>query len=237
MAIAAHHQVTTHLAVLVENLLNVKPQLAFRSGQEADVAEEEETVTGARQGDADSIGRLQEAHHPLVIVPHQRQDDNVVLLALVIVHRRDVDVIERSQLVLLTPLGHHESHLGGVGDQDGDPLLADALLRQEMGQSEGHGRFVAVQVTGAAVLFRFGMVVIEKEDAAFDGRDARVEEDAGVVLQMAVDGRNDETGHFGTHSVLDGQHDGRHTSRDESFEKGHVHLIFLGQFVDIALRS
>jgi hypothetical protein len=83
-----------------------------------------------------------------------------------------------------------------------------------MGQSESHGGFVSVVVTAATFLPSLLVVVIDEKDVAVDGRNDWMLENARVVLQMTVNGRNNQSGHFGAHSMLDGQHDGRDSGFD-----------------------
>lgn len=56
------------------------------------VTDDEETILGSRQGDAHAVVYLQETHLALIITSDQGQQDDVVLLALKVVHDGDANV-------------------------------------------------------------------------------------------------------------------------------------------------
>ena len=66
--------------------------------------------------------------------------------------------------------------------------------------------------------------------------DDRMKQDTRMVTQAIVDGRNDQTGHFKEHSVLDAEHDRKHSGFGQSVEQRNVRVIFVAQLVNVARR-
>ena len=60
----------TQLVLLLHESLNVTPEWTSRLGKQRHVAQEVETVTGARQSHADTVGSAKETGRSVVIVPH-----------------------------------------------------------------------------------------------------------------------------------------------------------------------
>lgn len=164
VAIAAHCQLGAYLSVLGEHIADVHPEFALRFRQYSNVAQDEESLTGARQSNADSVGCAQEAHIADLIIAHQRQNDDVVFLALVVVHGGDVDAIQRTKSVLILASDVQGAHLGCIGGEHSDLMLLDTLLAQEVGQPKSHHGFVAIKVAATIFFSLFFVVVIQKED-------------------------------------------------------------------------
>ena len=79
MSIATKCHFLIYLAIFGQDFLNVNPEFASGTSQETNVAQDEESVTGASKSDADSIGSTQESHRFALVVTYQRQNDHGVM--------------------------------------------------------------------------------------------------------------------------------------------------------------
>ena len=79
--------------VVLEVLNHLDPQLKLlRANQALRVPEYVQPVLGARESDADPVGGLEEPDLSGVVGADQRQEDDIILLALVVVHVDDPDL-------------------------------------------------------------------------------------------------------------------------------------------------
>lgn len=92
MILTAQGQSIPDLVLLLQSVEDVAPQ--FDLAQHFPIANTVETFLGTRQGYTDAIGNAQEANFTLRVAADQRQQHNVVLFSLVLVHYVHFDPIE-----------------------------------------------------------------------------------------------------------------------------------------------
>ena len=90
-------------------------------GQELHVAQDVESVTGARERHADTIGDAQKPNRFIGIVADEREDDDVVLFTLIVVDDRHGDALDIGTESLVAVSGELKQ-LGSVRRQDRDIL-------------------------------------------------------------------------------------------------------------------
>ena len=78
------------LVVGIQNVADFIPQLALAL-QVVHIANHVESLFGARQCDADAVFDPQESNILFFVASDEREDDDVILFALEIVHHRDAD--------------------------------------------------------------------------------------------------------------------------------------------------
>lgn len=92
MILTAQGQSIPNLVLLPQGEEDVAPQ--FDLSQHCTVANTVEPFLGTRQGHADAIGNVQKANFTLQVAADQRQQDNVILFSLVLIHHVHFDPCE-----------------------------------------------------------------------------------------------------------------------------------------------
>lgn len=114
MILTAQGQSVPNLVLFTQGVEDVAPQLDLL--QHCSVTDAEKAFLGPGQGYADTIWNVQKANFTLGVAADQRQQNNIVLLALVLVHHMNLD---SSELV-----GRHKlvqtMELASVGGEDCD---------------------------------------------------------------------------------------------------------------------
>jgi hypothetical protein len=90
MNLALQRQGRADALPLVEPGVDLTPEAALGT-ERVHVADDEQAVFGARQGDVDSVLRLQESDLPIRVASDEGEEDDLVLLALEVVHERDAN--------------------------------------------------------------------------------------------------------------------------------------------------
>ena len=139
-------ELSTDFVIAAQSCVDVLPE-GIGSQQRFHIAQDEHAVLGPRQSHTDAILNLEKTNHISNIIAHQRQNDNVVLVALVIVNCSHVDAIQRAQTVIDAPLFAQLTQLGRISHQYRDPERIHPLLTQIMSQSQCHAHFVRIEVT------------------------------------------------------------------------------------------
>lgn len=125
MILTAQGQSFPNLVFLPQCVEDVAPK--FDLAQHFTVANAVETFLGTRQGHTDTIGNVQKANFTLQIAADQRQQDNVILFTLVLVHYVHFDPCELA--------GRHKfaqtKQLAGVSREDGN-LLWFVVLKEKI---------------------------------------------------------------------------------------------------------
>lgn len=124
MILTAQSQSIPDLVLPSQGLEDVAPQLDLL--QHCTVTNTEKALLGPGQGYADAIWNIQKANFALDVAADQGQQDNIVLLALVLVHYVNLDPIEL--------VGRHKSaqtlELASVGGEDCDLVWLIVLLEE-----------------------------------------------------------------------------------------------------------
>ena len=93
MILALQGESVTVKLVVLQVLNHLGPQLKLPLTYEAlGVAEYVKPVLGARQSDTDPVGGFEEPDLPEIVGANQRQKDDFILLALVVVHVDHLDL-------------------------------------------------------------------------------------------------------------------------------------------------
>lgn len=125
MILTAQGQSIANPVIFPQGADDVAPQ--FDLSQHCTVANTVKTFLGTRQGYTDPVGNVQKANFALWIAADQRQQDNVILFSLVLVHNMDFDPCEL--------VGRHKFaqtvELACVGSEDGN-LLWFILLKEKI---------------------------------------------------------------------------------------------------------
>jgi hypothetical protein len=99
MIVALQWKSITVKLVVLQMLNHLRPQFKLSLACEAlRVSKYVQTVLGARQSDADSLGGFEDSDLSRVEGANQREKNNFILLALVIIH---VDYLDLAQLLLV----------------------------------------------------------------------------------------------------------------------------------------
>jgi hypothetical protein len=146
-----------------------------------------------------------------------------------------VNAVQKAEL--FAPEFFNKSLLGGVSNKDGYIFLTDTLIVQEKAKAEGKLGFERVEEAGTANFTLLFAAVVEEENVpAAHRRNGGILVSAWMVKQLAVDGRNDKSGHVVAHSMLHLQSDDRESEADEALKETHVHSELGRQQVDVAGR-
>ena len=157
MVLAAEPEGAADLIVLSKGVDDLAPQ--GHPGQHLHVPNAVHALLGAGQGHADAVGYLEKTHLAFLVAAYEREEDDVILLPLVLVHHVDLDAGEGP--------GRHEfaqaEELPGVGGEDGD-LGGQVLLAQEVPAQLYHkASLVLVLVASAFLDLLFRKAVFYKE--------------------------------------------------------------------------
>lgn len=152
MILTAQGQSLANLAFFHQGAENVAPEFDFP--QHCTVANAEQTFLCTGQGYTDTIGDVQKASFPLRVTSNQRQQDNVILFSLVLVHHMDFD---SSELVCRHDFAQ-ALELASVGSEDGN-LLWFVVLTEEVA-TKGNYKLCLVLVLMAFSIFDFFFKVI-----------------------------------------------------------------------------
>lgn len=157
MILTAQGQSTPNLALLLQGVEDVTPQ--FDLAQHRTVANTVESFLGTRQGYADAIGNAQKANFTLFVAADQRQQDNVVLFSLVLVHYVHFDPCELA--------GRHQFaqtvELARIGCEDGNLLWFVVLKDKILAKSDYKHRLMSVLMAFPIFDLFFQVVVLQKE--------------------------------------------------------------------------
>lgn len=157
MILTAEGQSISNLVLLSQGVEDVAPQ--FDLSQHFTVANTVKPFLGTRQGYTDTVGNVQKANFTLSVAADQRQQDNVVLFSLVLVHNVHFDPCEL--------VGRHEFaqtvELACVGCEDGN-LLWFVVLKEKIA-AKGNYKLCLMLVLMASSVFDlfFWVVVLHKE--------------------------------------------------------------------------
>lgn len=133
-----------------------------------------------------------------MVAPHEREEDDIILFPLVLIHDMDLDTSKC--------LGRHEfaqaEELAGVGGEDGD-LGGRVFLAQEvLAQLYHKVSLMLILVASAFSDFLLREVVFYKEKVGRDSINLLILENGGVVLQILVNVGSQKAGNFRAHAVL-----------------------------------
>lgn len=95
--LAFQFKMGSDLVVGIQNVTDFIPQFALAL-QVIHIANHEESLFGARQGDADAVLDAQESNVFFFVASDERQDDNVILFALEIVNHGDTNRLNETLL-------------------------------------------------------------------------------------------------------------------------------------------
>ncbi|TNN78710.1 hypothetical protein EYF80_011114 [Liparis tanakae] len=119
MILAAQRQSVANLVLLPQGVEDVAPQFDF--AQHCPIANTVEAFLGTRQGYTDAIGNVQKANYTPQVAANQRQQNNVILFPLVLVHDVHFDPCELfgrhkvAQAVELPGIGCEDASLALLG--------------------------------------------------------------------------------------------------------------------------
>lgn len=157
MVLTAQGQSVPDLVLFLQGVEDVAPQLDFL--QHSTITNAEKAFLGPGQGYADAVWNVQKANFALGVAADQRQQNNIVLLTLVLVHYMNLDP---SELV-----GRHKLaqtvELASVGGEDCDLVWLIVLEEEIMAQSNHKLGFVLVLMASPIFDFLFSVVVVHKE--------------------------------------------------------------------------
>lgn len=165
-----------YLVVLSKGMDDPAPQ--GHLGKHLHVPNAVHALLGPGQGYADAVGYLEEAHLALLVASHQREENDVILFPLVLVHHMDLDASKR--------LDRHElaqaEELPRVGGKDGD-LRGQVLLAQKvLAQLHHKVCLMLVLVASAFLDLLFRKAVLHKEKVAGDTLNLLILENRRMVL-------------------------------------------------------
>mmetsp|Transcript_8659 Transcript_8659/g.27129 ORF Transcript_8659/g.27129 Transcript_8659/m.27129 type:complete len:612 (+) Transcript_8659:989-2824(+) len=198
------------------------------ASQHVRVPDDEHPVARPRQRHVDAVVDRQETHSLVPVGSHQGDDDDVVLLALEVVHGRDGDVLRRQvapQLVL------QETDLSEVRRENGYLRLVVAALDEVRAQCADEVCLEAVGLRVALALIILEVVVTQEKAPSVHAHDLRVVERGLVVSELRVQGP-DEPRDLRVHPPLLQQRDVLATVLDQALEERDVEVEVLGQPVD-----
>mmetsp|Transcript_41297 Transcript_41297/g.117856 ORF Transcript_41297/g.117856 Transcript_41297/m.117856 type:complete len:302 (+) Transcript_41297:369-1274(+) len=187
----------------------------------------------SREGYVDAVVDREEAHRLVPVRAHQRDDDDVVLLALEVVHGRDGHVLGRRvalQLVL------ERAHLPKVGGEDGDPGFVVAALDEVRGEGADEICLVRVCLRVALALVVLEVAVRQEEATRIDPHDLWVIADGEVVPKLRIE-RLDEPRDLRMHAPLLQKRYMLASVFDEALKQRDVHVEVLGEAVNRCRRA
>lgn len=157
MIMTAQGQSLPNLVLRPQGVEDVTPQLDF--SQHCAVADAVKAFLCTRQGYTDAIGNVQKANFTLPVASNQRQQDNIILFSLVLVHHVHSDPLE--------VFGRHKFtqtvELACIGREDGNLLWFVVLQEKIAAESDyKHGLMFVLMAFSISDLF-FQVVVFHEE--------------------------------------------------------------------------